>query len=565
MAATALKGEKKPGATLLSTTAGGASLLIALQAGSRALTFIVNQILLRYLSPELLAISTQLEVYCISILFFARESLRVAIQRQTDSNDAEPGKDAGRGHVDSRTAAGKSQAIVNLSYISILLGLGFTVFMEWSYLHAGKSDVVDAPYFQESLRLYGIAAILELLAEPCFVVVQQKSTFKIRAAAESVATVSRCITTCGLAVWAAQNQRYIGVLPFAVGQGTYAVSILLVYYWGVWNIAFANGFSLMIKPIYRYLTSRKGCRPGCIWLIQKQWKRNILFLKTHPATWSKPSLVKHFLTQGDTILIVAMASQTAQGIYALASNYGGLVARLVLQPVEEMSRNYFGKLLSVPDGDPPKNTIEKAIADLQRLLQAYLLLSVIVMAIGPTAAPLLINMLAGPRWQASGAGHVLAWYCYYIPLLALNGISEAFVSSVATKTEVYKQSIWMTAFSMGFGCAAYLFLGVMDLGAEGLVLANMVNMLLRIVWSGIFIKKYCIRHGTKFELRNHLSRPSTISLAVVTYATLAQMEKNFSGRIMDLVKTGSVALTFVILLAITERKYLVQCYRTLKG
>ncbi|KAM3072969.1 Oligosaccharide translocation protein rft1 [Clarireedia jacksonii] len=251
MASTASKEEKQSNVTLLSTAAGGASLLIALQAGSRALTFIVNQILLRYLSPELLAISTQLEVYCISILFFARESLRVAIQRQSDSNDAEPGKVAGKAYVDSRTAAGKSQAIVNLSYISILLGIGFTVFMEWSYLNAGKSDVVDAPYFQKSLRLYGVAAILELLAEPCFTVVQQKSTFKIRAAAESVATVSRCVTTCGLAVWAAKNQRYIGVLPFAVGQCTYAVSILLVYYLGVWNIAFANGFSLMIKPIYR--------------------------------------------------------------------------------------------------------------------------------------------------------------------------------------------------------------------------------------------------------------------------------------------------------------------------
>lgn len=253
-----------------------------------------------------------------------------------------------------------------------------------------------------------------------------------------------------------------------------------------------------------------------------------------------------------------MASQTAQGTYALASNYGGLVARLILQPVEEMSRNYFGKLLSVPDGKPPKQTIEKAIADLQRLLHAYLLLSVGIVAIGPTIAPLLINLLAGPRWQASGAGNVLAWYCYYIPLLALNGISEAFVSSVATKTEVYKQSIWMAAFSMGFGCAAYLFLGVMDLGAKGLVLANMANMLLRIIWSGVFIKTYCIRHGTKLELRNLLSRPSTISLAVVTYAALAQMEKNFSGRILDLVKTALVALTFVISLYVptTSRIYL---------
>src|SRR5271155_2596960 len=63
---------------LLSTSAGGATLLIGLQVGSRALTFIVNQILLRYLSPEILGISTQLEVYSISVLFFARESLRVA-------------------------------------------------------------------------------------------------------------------------------------------------------------------------------------------------------------------------------------------------------------------------------------------------------------------------------------------------------------------------------------------------------------------------------------------------------------------------------------------------------
>ncbi|KAM3072231.1 Oligosaccharide translocation protein rft1 [Clarireedia jacksonii] len=254
-----------------------------------------------------------------------------------------------------------------------------------------------------------------------------------------------------------------------------------------------------------------------------------------------------------------MASQTAQGIYALASNYGGLVARLVLQPVEEMSRNYFGKLLSVPDGDPPKQTIEKAIDDLQRLLQAYLLLSVVVVAIGPTAAPLLINLLAGPRWQASGAGYVLAWYCYYIPLLALNGIFEAFVSSVATKTEVYKQSLWMTAFSVGFGCAAYLFLGVMDLGAKGLVLANMTNMLLRIVWCGNFIKNYCIRHGTKFELRRFMSRPSTISLTVVTCATLAQMQKNFSGHILDLVKTALVALIFAVLVYVPTKSHIYLC------
>src|SRR5438045_2854232 len=41
---------------LLSSSAKGATFLIFLQIGSRALTFCVNQILLHYLSPELLAI-----------------------------------------------------------------------------------------------------------------------------------------------------------------------------------------------------------------------------------------------------------------------------------------------------------------------------------------------------------------------------------------------------------------------------------------------------------------------------------------------------------------------------
>lgn len=250
--------EKPAGKSLFSTSAGGASLLIALQAGSRALTFIVNQILLRYLSPELLAVSTQLEVYSITVLFFSRESLRVAIQRQTDTSDDSPkatqdgNLSTKNRYVDSRTTAGKSQAIVNLSYISIALGLASTVLFGWIYANAGQTGVVETPYFRQSLKLYGVAAILELLAEPCFVIAQQKSAFKVRAGAESIATVLRCIVTCAVAVRAAHHQIELGVLPFAVGQGAYAIAILLVYLLGVWNIAIRGGFSLMIKPIYRY-------------------------------------------------------------------------------------------------------------------------------------------------------------------------------------------------------------------------------------------------------------------------------------------------------------------------
>jgi oligosaccharide translocation protein RFT1 len=242
--------------SLLSTSAGGASLLIGLQVGSRALTFIVNQILLRYLSPELLGISTQLEVYSISVLFFARESLRVAIQRQADVLDApteNDDEDTPRGHVDSRTAAGRTQAIVNLAYISIYLGAAFAVILAVAYtvtLRSGDPTILETPYFRAALKMYGFAAFWELLSEPAFVVVQQKSRFRIRAAAESAATVGRCLITCGSAIWAARGGENLGVLPFALGQVMYAITLLLVYCWSVWGIATVGGFSLILTPIY---------------------------------------------------------------------------------------------------------------------------------------------------------------------------------------------------------------------------------------------------------------------------------------------------------------------------
>lgn len=217
--------EESKNANLSTTSTGGATLLIGLQIGSRALTFIVNQILLRFLSPSILGISTQLEVYSISVLFFARESLRVAIQRQTDTSESSP-KDSSdpktkpdskqkqkdeepsrtNSAISAQTPAGKSQAIVNLSYISIYLGIAFAVLLAWLYLRATTSDSViqGTPYFQTSLKIYGIAAILELLSEPCFVVVQHKSMYKIRARAEAMATLLRCLACCSTAIWGAR-------------------------------------------------------------------------------------------------------------------------------------------------------------------------------------------------------------------------------------------------------------------------------------------------------------------------------------------------------------------------
>jgi len=208
----------------LAASAKGASFLILLQVASRGFTFIVNQILLRYLSPELLGLSSQLELYSITVLYFARESIRIAVQRRPD----------------------QTQSVVNLAYISVCVGIPLSYILAKLYLRA---ELPPVPFFTESLSVYGLSCIIELFSEPAFVVAQQKLLYQVRATAETVATITRYVVTCGAAIWAARAGRDIGVLPFALGQLAYASILVKFYILQMWAVSSRDQFSLLPKGL----------------------------------------------------------------------------------------------------------------------------------------------------------------------------------------------------------------------------------------------------------------------------------------------------------------------------
>ena len=224
------------------------------------------------------------------------------------------------------------------------------------------------------------------------------------------------------------------------------------------------------------------------------------------------SSIKYILTQGDSLLIATLASLQDQGTYALASNYGGLIARMLFQPIEEASRNLFAKLCASPavvaaangntkgpaGHDKPTQTqtnIARASEVMAMILYSYSLISLLAAALGPSLAPPLLHLVAGSKWSSTGAGAVLGTYAYYVPLLAINGVTEAFVSAVATNSELYIQSVWMGAFFATFAGSAYVCLEVLELGATGLVWANCAGMAGRIVYNIAFVKRFLGRNG----------------------------------------------------------------------
>ena len=554
----------------------GASLLILLQLLSRLVTFVANQLLLRYLTAPLLGVSTQLEVYYLSVLFFARESLRVAIQRQGTAGDAtfKAGEDHGR-------VRRESQAVVNLGYLAILLGALVSVGLGWMYLAYANASTLDTPYLVQSLYLYGVAAMVELLSEPCFVLMQTRLQFGTRATAESAATFLRCLVVFGSAVWASRRQVDIGVLPFALGQLSYGVALLFVYIISGHGLASSIGFSLLPQAV-----STNG-DANFLW---SYFYRPTMTLA---GSMMAQSIVKHLLTQGDTFLISLLATPAVQGVYALANNYGGLLARLLFQPVEESSRSYFSRLLSAiqPSADTnpkPKSApaVEEAKKSLMTLLRLYILLSAVIVGIGPFAAPSLLSLVAGKRWTGFGAGDVLGAYCFYIPFLALNGLTESFVASVASKGQVHRQSIWMGAFSVAFATSAFVFMRVFPLGAQGLVLANIINMLCRIVWSVTFIKEFFNGHGVEFTVRSLLPG-TTIATSLSTFVLLRQlhvMDKAETEPLSTLAKIAGSAAPLLLMMYVKtsthvliyqsrsdrcriffERSFLLECFHSVRG
>ncbi|KAF2850225.1 oligosaccharide translocation protein RFT1 [Plenodomus tracheiphilus IPT5] len=530
--------------TILSASAKGATFLILLQVASRALTFAVNQVLLRFLEPKLLGVSAQLELFSISVLYFARESLRVALQRQAHG----------------------TQAIVNLSYLAVFLGTPLTYVLALVWL---RSDTPHVAYFTEALILYCLATFLELLSEPAFSAVQQKLLYKIRASAESSATLMRCFGTCGSAVLASWAGIDIGVLPFAVGQLAYALALLVVYSYNTWSIARADGFSLFPAKVPSTMENPT---------LLDYFSAPLLRLT---GSLTLQSSLKYVLTQGDSLLIAALASLADQGAYALASNYGGLIARMLFQPIEESSRNMFAKLCADTEPSPStqgskeepnkqehKQNLDQASRVLTTILRLYSIISLFAVTLGPVLAPTLLSIIAGKKWSATSASQVLSTYCFYIPFLAINGVTEGFVAAVATNKQLYAQSVSMGIFFVLFAGSAWFLIGQLQLGGNGVVLANTVNMSLRAVWNIWFIKRFFGQRGLGFSVSGTLPSLTAVAPAVVIPG-LMRMKPGIGllarfGAVGELVSLGLVGGLYVVHVLWFEQRFLVECYRMLR-
>ncbi|KAJ5605883.1 hypothetical protein N7510_008664 [Penicillium lagena] len=545
---------------VLASSATGTTFLVLIQLASRVFTFASNQVILRTLPPAVLGIAAQLELYQLSILYFSRESIRLAIQRQPLAECSPPSQPISAQRVNkaatpSTKRSDASQSVVNVSYLSIALGIPSCLAFTMLYRHFGSMEVSQAPFFYPSVLMTGVASLMELGVEPFFAVVQQRMLYERRAAVEMPAAFIKSLVICSAFIYAGQVHCDVGVLPFALGYLAYSLALICGYSLAMFKEAHEGQFSFLLSYVktgyvgggYICVCSVRGKPMLTIHRDPSKYymRRFSRQLTSLAASVFFQSLVKHILTQGDSIMLAAMSNLEDQGIYAIASNYGGLIARIIFQPLEESSRNLFSTLLTSDDTGTRRVThVRAAKAHLLDILYVYQLLSVVLFPLGPVMVPQLLRFLGGRQWMSPKVGDLLSLFCYYIPFLAFNGITEAFVSSAANTREIRKQTAWMGAFSACYAVAAYIFLEVGDLGAYGLVLANIVNMAVRTLWSYLFIKFYLRRNGDGLRLKEASIRPGCYIVAVTAVAISAQqrLSRPESGFIQATAFSGIYAL-----------------------
>lgn len=381
----------------------------------------------------------------------------------------------------------------------------------------GLFPVVDE--YTVAVFLQGLAAVIEVLSEPLQAIARFRLQFHVFAFSETAAAFAGAMTTAILLVTTDASPTIFGYSRVA----TACVSI---------TVLFAHYLALSGEDIDGDIDSRSS--PARVWdRILALLPRRI---EGHPATdarrgpggskaavgsaagekrerdylfdarllkltfdYSVQAAEKLILGEGEKIVLAWMATGYNQGVFGLVSNLGSLAVRLLFFPLEQAAFLAFGMsggASSSGSGSGPTSVTYEimrakrldAYQVLVRSLRLAVVIGLVFLCFGPPYSYTLVRMLYGRAWASTEAPAVLAIYCYYVSLLAINGISEAFVHATASSSQLYYSNAWMLIVSCVSMCASVALIG--RAGAAGLVLSNCINMALRIGYSLRYIRGY---------------------------------------------------------------------------
>ncbi|KLO11563.1 Rft-1-domain-containing protein [Schizopora paradoxa] len=456
--------------------------LIGLQMLTKAVTFVLNQALVRLSTPQVYGtVSIQLELLLNTMLFLSREGFRNALLRVTGDSKEK----------------GRSTLLSNIALLPVYAGVPVSISVSVFYTYFATGATRDQPYFSPTVTIYTVAAILELLCEPMFLRDVQVSNSRVRVKAEGIAVIIKAVVTTSILFLKSSE---LGLIAFAAGQLSCSFTLLSIYL-----LSYYQSTPFIIRKSSSEQQNSKSDKNS------SYFDESLLRVS---LAMTGQSFVKHILTEGDKVIMSRFSTLKDQGGYAVANNYGSLAARIFFQPIEESSRIFFSKVLSGPN---ITSAIDTAHQRLSSILSLYLHMSMVLVAFAQPYLPVVFAVLLPPKYLNTSAPAVLMAMMWYIPVMAINGILEAFVSSASTPKDVANQSKWMTYTSIGYvTCTAAAFKSGLLVNEQILVYLNMMNLMVRIVYASRFLREFQSRNSYPFRPFITLPPPPVMIVAGLT-------------------------------------------------
>jgi hypothetical protein len=204
------------------------------------------------------------------------------------------------------------------------------------------------------------------------------------------------------------------------------------------------------------------------------------------------TFLQWLFSQGERMVLLMLRSPEQIGVYGFVSDLSPLIARIIFAPVESSVFSICGSSKTVPVD----------VLTVASRLVVYVGLA--AAAFGQRLAPPVFASFYGAKWTSAEAIATFAAVCRVLPLMALNGVTEAVANArlADRRLELYNlllvgvTVVYFTLMAIGNG----------SYGPPGAVYSNGVNMGIRCVMAISVIFGECGRLWALF--------PTTFVIAV---------------------------------------------------
>lgn len=336
------------------------------------------------------------------------------------------------------------------------------------------------------------------------------------------------------------------LVAFALGQSAYSSVVFFSY---VYQMGYPTFWPTRLA--IRQSSKATASRSTFYRIASQYFDVSSLYLS---LTMTGQCIVKHILTEGDKIILSRWSTLQNQGGYAIAVNYGSLVARIVFQPLEEMCRVYFSRILCPPaeakststGAEFDRRSLGQASEILLSLVSIQLACSVLVIVFATVYLPIFLHLLLPSQYLSTSAPKVLAAWIWYIPVLAINGVLEAFFSSIATSQDLRRQSRWLVGFSVVFIVSAIGFYAS-GFGDVSLVYANTVNLVARIIYAAQYASTFFNRNKTAHTWKASTPTWQFLLAAVLSYLAISKTKTHHQAAILLQTKGRGAILSAIVM------------------